>query len=277
MSITTDTNKRYYWLKLSEDFFKQKEIKQLRRMAGGDTFTIIYLKMLLRSLKDGGRLYYEGIEQDFVSELALDIDEDVENVKLTVAYLISKSILIQGSTDDEYELLTADEMTGSETASTRRSRKSRASNKLISDAKLLQCNTNATKCNTDIEIDIDKEKRANSKTPQPDGFDDFWKEYPRKEDKSKARIAWKNLKPNPDLRKTIIEDVRDRCKTDWKDKDKRYSLLPTTYIHNKRWEDERGGGKSPAQDTDQHLKTWDQMTPEEQSAAMNSAPYGKFY
>ena len=123
---TADTNKRYYWLKLKEDFFTQKEIKQLRKMAGGDTFTIIYLKMLLRSLEDGGRLYYEGIEQDFVSELALDLDEEVENVKLTVAYLMSKKILVQGS-EDEYELLTAGEMTGSECESARRMRRMRMS------------------------------------------------------------------------------------------------------------------------------------------------------
>ena len=28
--------KRYYWLKLPEDFFRQKAIKKLRRIAGGD-------------------------------------------------------------------------------------------------------------------------------------------------------------------------------------------------------------------------------------------------
>lgn len=154
--MSDNGNKRYYWLKLSEDFFRQKEIKQLRRMAGGDTFTIIYLKMLLRSLEDGGRLYYEGIEQDFVSELALDLDEELENVKLTVAYLTAKGILIHGGSD-EYELLTAGEMTGSETASTRRSRKSRANRMAGNGQKLLQCNTDATKRNTEIEIDTDKD------------------------------------------------------------------------------------------------------------------------
>lgn len=44
--------KRYYWLKLPDDFFRQKPIKKLRRIAGGDTYTIIYLKMLLVSLKN---------------------------------------------------------------------------------------------------------------------------------------------------------------------------------------------------------------------------------
>ena len=38
--------KRYYWLKFREDFFESKRIKRLRRMAGGDTYLIIYLKML---------------------------------------------------------------------------------------------------------------------------------------------------------------------------------------------------------------------------------------
>ena len=31
--------KKYYWLKLKEDFFRQKEIKKLRKIAGGDTYT----------------------------------------------------------------------------------------------------------------------------------------------------------------------------------------------------------------------------------------------
>ena len=43
--------KRYYWLKLPDDFFRQKPIKKLRKIAGGDTYTIIYLKMLLIAMK----------------------------------------------------------------------------------------------------------------------------------------------------------------------------------------------------------------------------------
>ena len=39
--------KRYYWLKLKNDFFRGKHIKMLRKIAGGDTYTIIYLKMIM--------------------------------------------------------------------------------------------------------------------------------------------------------------------------------------------------------------------------------------
>ena len=48
--------KRYYWLKLQDGFFTSKRIKKLRRLAGGDTYTIIYLKMQLLAMKTDGVL-----------------------------------------------------------------------------------------------------------------------------------------------------------------------------------------------------------------------------
>lgn len=49
--------KKYYWLKLRNDWFGDKRIKKLRSIAGGDTYTIIYLKMQLLSLKNEGKLF----------------------------------------------------------------------------------------------------------------------------------------------------------------------------------------------------------------------------
>ena len=80
--------KRYYWLKLPEDFFGDKAIKRLRKIAGGYTYVIIYLKMMLRSLKDDGYLYYDGLEEDFPAELALDLDEEEDNVQVTLNFLL---------------------------------------------------------------------------------------------------------------------------------------------------------------------------------------------
>ena len=79
--------KRYYWLKLKEDYFTNPKIKKLRKIAGGDTFTIIYLKMQLLSISNSGVIEFEGIEPTFEEELALKLDEDLENVQLTLAYL----------------------------------------------------------------------------------------------------------------------------------------------------------------------------------------------
>lgn len=144
-------NRRYYWLQLKEDFFKSKEMKLMRKLPGGEELTIIYLKIMLASLPDEGKIYFEGLAEDLAEELALLIDEDTEAVRMALMFLSKKNLL---TTNDNYQftLEQVPEMIGSETASTRRSRKYRDSKKA------LQCNTDATKCNGDIEIDIDIEK-----------------------------------------------------------------------------------------------------------------------
>lgn len=142
-------NKRYYWIQLAQDFFKSKEMKLLRKIAGGDTHTIIYLKMMLISLEDGGHIYYDGLADNLSEEIALVIDENVEDIKITLIFLESKDLLTKIN-DRDYFLEQVPEMVGSETASTRRSRKHR-------ELRGLHCNTIATTCNGDIEKDIDTE------------------------------------------------------------------------------------------------------------------------
>lgn len=148
-------NRRYYWLKLKEDFFTDKRIKRLRKISGGDTYTIIYLKLLLLSLKDSGKLYYDGVETDFIKELALTIDETEDDVMVTVNYIVAQGLMEIITENDEYFLTEIPSLIGSETASTRRSRKSRGQ-------KALQCNTGATSCNLfqqncNGDIEIEKE------------------------------------------------------------------------------------------------------------------------
>ena len=153
-------NKRYFWIQLAQDFFKSKEMKLLRKIAGGDTHTIIYLKMMLISLEDGGHIYYDELADNLAEEIALVIDENVEDIKITLIFLESKGLLTRQN-DRDYFLEQVPEMVGSETASTRRSRKHR-------EIKALHCNSIATTCNGDIEIekdidieiekDIDKDK-----------------------------------------------------------------------------------------------------------------------
>lgn len=146
--------KRYYWLKLPDGFFRQKAIKKLRKIAGGDTYTIIYLKMLLVAMKQDGRLYFEGVEATFYDELALDLDEEVENVRVTVMFLLQQD-LMQLIDETEYSLSECAKMTGSESASAERMRRLR-------DKKASQCDIEVTEPlrigDVEKEIELDKEK-----------------------------------------------------------------------------------------------------------------------
>lgn len=164
----TVKNKRYFWIQLAQDFFKSKEMKLLRKIAGGDTHTIIYLKMMLMSLEDSGRIYFDGIADNLAEEIALVIDESVEDIKITLIFLESKGLLTRNS-EREYFLEQVPEMIGSETASTRRSRKHR-------ELKMSQGNTTATNGNGEIETEEDKReiesKRENEEFHFPTWLND---------------------------------------------------------------------------------------------------------
>lgn len=144
--------KRYYWLKLYDDFFGSKRIKKLRKIAGGDTYTIIYLKMQLLAMKRGGVLEYTGLEKTFAEELALDLDEDDDNVAVTINFLLSCGLL-ETADNKEYFVPYAVMNTGSESASTQRVRDHRA-------RKALQCNADVTEVKRlgNVEKEIEKEK-----------------------------------------------------------------------------------------------------------------------
>lgn len=145
--------KRYYWLKLQEDFFSCPQIKKLRRIAGGDTFTIIYLKMQLLSIKSGGVIEYQGIESSFEEELSLILDEDLDNVKVTVAFLVSQG-LIEQSDDRRFLLTQAAKNIGTECESAARMRAFRQSKALPAS----QCDANVQSRDKKVTLDIDKEK-----------------------------------------------------------------------------------------------------------------------
>lgn len=150
-------NKKYYWLKLPKDFFEDRAIKKLRSIAGGDTYTIIYLKMLLRTLEDGGKFIYEGIEDSIVEEISLDIDEKEEDVSVAVNYLIKKGLMI--CTDNEAELTRMHEMIGSETDKAKLMRKKReqSNNVTQNGNNVTHLLPDVTNCYTEKEKEIDKE------------------------------------------------------------------------------------------------------------------------
>lgn len=165
--------KKYYWLKLKENFFGEKEIKKLRRMAGGDTYTIIYLKMLLLSLRTDGRIYFDGVEDSFADELSLQLDEETDNVRMTILYL-QKVGLMQEVSETEAFLTQIPECVGSETskAELMRRKRQREGNKVTE----ISNNVTAalplvTNCYPEIEIEIEKEKKKDEEIERDSGAD----------------------------------------------------------------------------------------------------------
>ncbi|UNO29984.1 phage replisome organizer N-terminal domain-containing protein [Lactococcus lactis] len=177
-------DKRYYWFKMEQSFFEQKEIKYLRRLPGGDTYTIIYLKLILKSLENDGKIYYENIGDDYSQEWALEIEEDEKAVSFLVAFLINKGLMIDCGFD-EFEITKTKSLVGSETASAERKRRQRER-----ERELLQFNdvTDSQKNVTlsqvghieseiEIEKEIDKEAEASTATSTNSDFQNLIELY----------------------------------------------------------------------------------------------------
>lgn len=146
-------SKAYYWLKLKKDFFDDPKILKIRSVAGGDTYTCIYLKLLLKSLDNDGVIFFDGIEPTIEAEIALKIREQEINVKAAMAIFESLGLLQKGEGED-VRLPEAASLSGKECDSAKRVREFRAKQK---EVKALHCNGAVTSGNENVTLELEKE------------------------------------------------------------------------------------------------------------------------
>lgn len=186
--------KKYYWLKLKNDFFTTREIKKLRKIAGGDTYTIIYLKMQLLSISKEGMLEYEGTDKNIVEQLALELDEDEDNVRMTLSFLEANK-LIEQLTEDEYLLNRVPEAIGSETTAAERMRKMRETRNEVTP--MLQ---DVQESYTEIEIENrDREKREELDKEEVD------KSTVAKSSKKVSKNPFEEYDFTPDVKQALMD------------------------------------------------------------------------
>lgn len=262
-------DKKYYWLKLKEDFFQDVRMKKLRKVAGGDTYTIIYLKLQLLSIKNNGVLIYNGFLETIEEEFALAIDEDVQNVKMTLAFLFTNK-LIEEVESNKFLMTETVKCIGSETASAERVRNFRKQeneknqkltysnneneydlcknalhcNSVVTNcnAVVTKCNTVVTKCNTEKREDIDKredkeiDKKQEKKQKLEQMFEVFWGLYPKKINKRQCFTAFCNIKGLEKEFESIIKALKeDRSSEQWQRDNGKFIPYPLTWLHQERW------------------------------------------
>ena len=74
-------NKKYYYLKLKENFFDSEEMIILQNMENGYIYSDILLKLYLRSLKNEGRLMFKKLIPYTPSALAQVVRHSEETVE----------------------------------------------------------------------------------------------------------------------------------------------------------------------------------------------------
>lgn len=142
-------NKRFYWLKLQEDFFEDETIRYIEEQENGIKYSNFYLKLCLKSLRTNGkliRLVGEMLIPYDVKSLATLTGVDVDTVRCAMA-LFEKIGCVKVLDSGELFISQLSELVGSETDKARIMRRLRASEKV----------TMLPECYPEKEIEIDQE------------------------------------------------------------------------------------------------------------------------
>ena len=183
--------KRYYWLKLAEDFYEDDTIQWIEEQENGVAYVNFYLKLLLKSLKDDGYLIrFVGtrlIPYD-VKSLARLTNTDPDTVRVAME-LFKQVGLVELLDSGEIYMSQIDEMIGSETQAAKRMRRLRAKqsleNQSLEDKKPLENKrnivtdkrNNVQECYSEYrDRDIDIENRDIYSRAEPDSVDIPFKE-----------------------------------------------------------------------------------------------------
>lgn len=137
-------NKKYYWLKLKRDFFKRHDIRIIEEMPNGKDYVLFYLKLLLESIDHEGELRFSETIPYNEQMLSVVTNTNIDIVRAALS-IFTELKMIEVYDDMTIYMNEVQKLIGSESTSAERVRQHRKKQKL------LQCNTEVTKSNTEIE------------------------------------------------------------------------------------------------------------------------------
>lgn len=154
-------SKRYFWLRLKEDFFDDDAISWLEEQANGKEYALFYLKLCLKSLKHDGFLIRTvgNVLIPYDAKKLGEITRTNEDTVLVALKLLTEIGLVEVQENGTLFLTQLQSLIGSETNAAERMRKARAKAKEIGTAN----NVREMFAICSPEIDIEKEKEKEQK------------------------------------------------------------------------------------------------------------------
>lgn len=164
------TTQRYYWLKLQENFFERDEIKIIESMPNGKDYILFYLKLMLKSINDSGRLMFKNTIPYTPEMLSTITRTNIDVVRVAVDTFIGLG-LMEKLDDGALFMGEVNKMLGTETDYAQKKREYRE--RKVSG--LLPDKLKTKKDNVRQEIDIDKEiEKDTPYNPPRVGADGVW-------------------------------------------------------------------------------------------------------
>ncbi|MFY4842481.1 phage replisome organizer N-terminal domain-containing protein [Aliarcobacter butzleri] len=149
-------SKKYYWLKLKEDFFERDEIKIIESQKNGKDYINFYFKLLLKSLKTDGTLRFRDAIPYNIEMLSTITNCNVDTVNTAINTFIELGLMEKWE-DGTFYMIEVQNMVGAETTWAEKKREYRNKRTLSSNC-LDNPKTKIGQVRQEIDIDIESQK-----------------------------------------------------------------------------------------------------------------------
>ena len=257
-------NKKYYYLKLKDNFFDSDSMVVLESMQDGYIYSNILLKLYLKSLKDDGRLMLNGRIPYNSSTLAMVTRHSVGDVERAIKAFQELDI-VEILDNGAIYMTDIQTLIGQSSTEAESKREYRNRNENEKREQLESQDSNAYKAlgqmsdkcpdksPPEIELELERERepelethterdmRARASKSTLESFDEFWKKYPNKIMQQQAASLWLSIDPDESLIEEIMEGLDRWLASDqW---DRGVYQSPVNWLRDKRWLDDPPAAK----------------------------------
>ena len=223
-------DKKYFWLKLKDNFFDAAEIRFIEEQENGPQYIIFWQKLLLlgiRQQEPGILRFKDSIPYD-VSILASVTHVNIDIVRVAMGLFRDLEMLEVRSNGDIW-IEQVNELVGSETAAAARMRGLRTRKKAIDDKRNIVTKTFE---HSDRELELELEKDINAQKDcagkYSADFESLWSLYPKKVEKKAAYKKYRAALKTTTL-DNLVTAVTNYAK-ERKGQDQQYTQHPARFF-----------------------------------------------
>jgi uncharacterized phage protein (TIGR02220 family)/predicted phage replisome organizer len=234
-------SKRYFWLKLKEDFFDDDAISWLEEQPNGKEYALFYLKLCLKSLKHDGVLIRTvgNILVPYDAKKLSEITRTNEDTVIVALELLKNIGLIEIQENGALFLTQLQSLIGSETNAAERMRNARAKAKELGTANNVR--GMFAHCSPELDIDKEKDKDKEAEKNKLDYSPIIHEVIDYLNDKLGTRYKYTSAKTVPHIKARVNEGftvddfkmVIDKKFSDWKGTEWEKYLRPETLFGTK--------------------------------------------
>lgn len=244
--------KRFYWLKLKEDFFDEDTMGWLEEQDNGKEYCLFYLKLCLKSLKSDGVLVrkvgdmlipYDVAKIAEITKTQVDIANGALNLLKQIGYI---QVLDSGG----LFLTQIENMTGSETDAAERQRKSRANKRVPEKGVTMSQQSHVDVTPGSQNGHTEKENRVRERVKELDkdidiekdiekdiDFSYFWSIYPRQVNREETYLEWIYITTQQNMDKLDLIQATRNYANNVRDFAQKFIKYPNNFLADKTYVD----------------------------------------